>query len=69
MSKGPLYVGQRVTLLTWQSSEAGYLAVFGEAVRQHEGVDVNALTLVELSARTGLTTKLLGHARQELKRN
>ena len=52
--------------ITRQSAEAGYLAVLGEALRQHEGVDVNSLTLMELSARTGLTTKLLGHARQEL---
>jgi len=51
-----------------QSSEAGYLALLGEVLRQREQVDVDTLTLVELSARTGLTTKLLGHARQELKR-
>ena len=52
--------------ITRQSAEAGYLALLGEALRQHEQVDVNALTLVELAARTGLTVKLLSHARQEL---
>ena len=52
--------------MTRQSSEAGYLALLGEALRQHEQVDVNTLTLVELSARTGLSISLLGRARQEL---
>lgn len=52
--------------LTHQSSEAAYLALLGEALRQHESVDANTLTLVALSARTGLATDLLRRARQEL---
>jgi len=32
-------------------------------------VDANALTLVELSARTGLSISVLGNARQELEKN
>ena len=53
--------------ITRQSSEAGYLAILGEALRQHEQLDVDTLTLEELSARTGLSISVLGRARQELK--
>ena len=54
--------------ITHQSSEAGYLVLLGESLRQYEQVEADTLTLVELSARTGLGTKLLRHARQELER-
>ncbi len=47
--------------ITRQSSEAGYLELLGK--------EANALTLVELSARTGLSISVLGHARQELKQS
>jgi hypothetical protein len=53
--------------VTRLSSEAGYLLLLGEALRQNEHVEADALTLVELSARTGLSRELLGHARRELK--
>ena len=56
-------------VITRQSSEAGYLRLFSEVLRQREHVEADTLTLPELSARTGLSPSLLGHARQELKRS
>lgn len=47
--------------ITRQSAEAGYLELLGE--------EAKGLTLVELSARTGLSISVLGHARQELEQN
>ncbi len=55
--------------ITHQSSEAGYLALLGESLRQYEHVEVDTLTLAELSNRTGLGVKLLSQARQELEKN
>ncbi|MBI3291857.1 MAG: hypothetical protein HYZ73_03475 [Elusimicrobia bacterium] len=55
--------------ITRRSSEAGYLELLGAAIRQHEQLDLNTLTLAELSARTGLSISVLGRARQELEQN
>lgn len=54
--------------ITQRTSQAEYLILLGEVLRQREQVDASALTLVELSARTGLSISVLGHARQELRR-
>lgn len=49
-----------------QSAEASHLALLTEGLRQSEGVDVAALSLAELSRRTGLSLSVLRHARREL---
>lgn len=54
--------------LARQSAATTYLALVSEMWRQSEGVALDTLTLEALSARTGLTRKLLSRARRELAR-
>lgn len=69
---------QRVTMptkllepdrLTRQSAAATYLALLDVVLRAEGGAGVHDTSLVVLQERTGLTTKLLGRARKELKQN
>lgn len=52
--------------LTRQSEAATYLAFLDVALRKEGGVGVQDMSLAALHERTGLTTKLLSRARQEL---